>query len=224
MLTILPSITPDHQNVQYTVQYMQRKFYPMASHFLPKMTLWHVPQPATVTSLHPQQVEQRVLQTNMNKAVVSYSSGGTTYYNRNPLLSATFIGQQNTSLSLTVQEGLYWNQMLPYAAVPINSTGPFHSYHSSASVAFTCDNSLNVKDLADAIAPGQLNQLPKWRLVQYNAQPLLWHEWIRQFEIAIDSQNLSDGAKLTYLKLFYPEKLKNASSSLRIVVHCITMP
>ena len=223
-LTNLPSITPDHQNVQYPVQNMQRSFYPMASHLLPNMSFWHVPHPATVTSSHPQQVQQQVLQTNMNKPVVSFSSGGITYYNQNPFFSATHIGQHSPSSSIQVQEGLYSNQMLPYAAVPVNNTGSFHSYHPSTLVAPTHDNSFNVKDLADAITSSQLNQLPKWTLAQYNGDLLLWHEWIGQFKIAKDSQNLSDAAKLTYLKTLLTGRAKNPLSSLRIVVHCLTMP
>ena len=208
-LTNLPSITSDHQNVQYPVQNMQRSFYPMASHLLPNMTLWHVPHPATVTSSHPQQVQQQVLQTNLNKPVVSYSSGGTTYYNQNPFSAATFIGQHNPS-SLPVQYGLYSNPMLPYATMPANITGTFHSYHPSTSVAPAHNNSFNVKDLADAITSSQLNPLPKWTLAQYNGDPLLWHEWIGQFKIAIDSQNLSDAAKLTYLKTLLTGRAKKS--------------
>ena len=209
-LTNLPSITSDHQNVQYPVQNMQRSFYPMASHLLPNMTLWHVPHPATVTSSHPQQVQQQVLQTNLNKPVVSYSSGGTTYYNQNPFSAATFIGQHNPSSSLPVQHGLYSNPMLPYATMPANTTGTFLSYHPSTSVAPAHDNSFNVKDLADAITSSQLNPLPKWTLAQYNGDPLLWHEWIGQFKIAIDSQNLSDAAKLTYLKTLLTGRAKKS--------------
>ena len=209
-LTNLPSITSDHQNVQYPVQNMQRSFYPMASHLLPNMTLWHVPHPATVTSSHPQQVQQQVLQTNLNKPVVSYSSGGTTYYNQNPFSAATFIGHHNPSSSLPVQHGLYSNPMLPYATMPANTTGPFHSYHPSTSVAPAHDNSFNVKDLADAITSSQLNPLPKWTLAQNNGDPLLWHEWIGQFKIAIDSQNLSDAAKLTYLKTLLTGRAKKS--------------
>ncbi|XP_075256623.1 uncharacterized protein LOC142349095 [Convolutriloba macropyga] len=62
------------------------------------------------------------------------------------------------------------------------------------------NQSFNVKDLVDAITSSHLNPLPKWNLSNYNGDPLLWHEWIGQFKSAIDSQNLSDAAKLTYLK------------------------
>ena len=189
---------------------MQRSFYPMASHLLPNMTLWHVPHPATVTSSHPQQFQQQVLQTNLNKPVVSYSSGGTTYYKQNPFSTATFIGQHSPASSLTVQQGLYSNPMLPYATMPANTTGPFHSYNPSTSVAPAHDNSFNVKDLADAITSSQLNPLPKWTLAQYNGDTLLWHEWIGQFKIAIDSQNLSDAAKLTYLKTLLTGRAKKS--------------
>ncbi|XP_075250920.1 uncharacterized protein LOC142343117 [Convolutriloba macropyga] len=174
------------------------------------MTLWHVPHPATVTSSHPQQFQQQVLQTNLNKPVVSYSSGGTTYYKQNPFSTATFIGQHSPASSLTVQQGLYSNPMLPYATMPANTTGPFHSYNPSTSVAPAHDNSFNVKDLADAITSSQLNPLPKWTLAQYNGDTLLWHEWIGQFKIAIDSQNLSDAAKLTYLKTLLTGRAKKS--------------
>ena len=189
---------------------MQRSFYPMASGLLPDMTFWHVLQPATVTSAHPQQVQQQILQSNMNKPGVSYSSGVTTYHNQNPLFSATFIGENKPSSSLTVQEGLYSNQLLLYAAMPVNKTGPFHLYHSSTSVAPACDNSFNVKDLADAITSSQLNPLPKWTLAQYNGDPALWHEWIGHFKITVDSQNLTEAATLTYLKTLITTTTKRA--------------
>ena len=112
----------------------------------------------------------------MNKQVVAYSSGGTTYYNQNPFSSANFIGQQNTSALLQAQEGLHSNPMLPYSTMPVNPTGRFHPFSPTASVGPTCDNSFNVKDLADAITSIQRNPLPKWTLVQYNGDPLLWHE------------------------------------------------
>ena len=133
----------------------------------------------------------------MKKPVVSYSSGGTTYYNQIPFSSATFISQDNPSSSFPVQEGLYSNQMLPYAAMPVNNTGTFRSYHPTTSVAPAQDKSFNFKDLAGAITSSQLNPLPKWTLAQYNGDPLLWHEWIGQFKIAIDPQNFYDASKLT---------------------------
>ena len=67
-----------------------------------------------------------------------------------------------------------------------------------------------MKDLTDAITSSHLNPLPKWNLANYYGDPLLWHEWIGQFRSAIDSQNLSDAAKLTYLKRLLTRKAKKS--------------
>ena len=67
-----------------------------------------------------------------------------------------------------------------------------------------------MEDLAVAITSSHLNPLPKWNLANYNADPLLWREWIGQFRSAIDSHNLSDAAKLTYLKGLLTVKAKKS--------------
>ena len=41
---------------------------------------------------------------------------------------------------------------------------------------------------------------------QYNGDPIQWHEWFGQFKSAIDSAQLSDEVKLTYLKTLVTRK------------------
>ena len=55
--------------------------------------------------------------------------------------------------------------------------------------------------LADAITSKRNEPLPKWKLSQYNGDPLQWHKWYGQFKSAFDSQCLTDDVKLTYLRL-----------------------
>ena len=45
---------------------------------------------------------------------------------------------------------------------------------------------------------------------EYNGDPLQWHEYFGQFKIAIDSQCLTDDAKLTYLKTILTRKANTA--------------
>ena len=45
---------------------------------------------------------------------------------------------------------------------------------------------------------------------EYNGDPIHWHEWFGQFKSAIDSAQLSDDVKLTYLKTLVSGKAKVA--------------
>ena len=130
---------------------------------------------------------QQMASTNMSQPVVSFSSGGTTLYHQNP----------NKSLSAPLQQHA--------APTPLSHQLTMPIYPSNALTPLPAAQipqlklSFNVKDLADAITSSHLNPLPKWNLANYRGDPFFWHEWIGQFTSAIDSQNLSDAAKLTYL-------------------------
>ena len=50
----------------------------------------------------------------------------------------------------------------------------------------------------------------KLKLSEYNCDPLQWHEWFGQFKSAIDSQSLTDDAKLKHLKTLVTGKAKTA--------------
>ena len=49
---------------------------------------------------------------------------------------------------------------------------------------------------------------------QYNGDPIQWHEWFGHFKSAIDSAQLSDDVKLTYMKTLVTGKAKVAIAEL----------
>ena len=63
---------------------------------------------------------------------------------------------------------------------------------------------------ADSLTSKRNDPLTKWKLTQYNGDPIQWHEWLGQFKRAIDSKSLFDDVKLTYLKTLVISKAKTA--------------
>ena len=68
--------------------------------------------------------------------------------------------------------------------------------------------SLTDYDLAQLLAASKKDQLPEWKLSQYNGDPPQWHGWFSQFKSAIDTESLSDDVKLTYMKTLVTGKPK----------------
>ena len=56
---------------------------------------------------------------------------------------------------------------------------------------------LTIEDLAEIITMNRKDPLSEWKLSQYKSDPLHWHEWFGQFVCAVDSERLSDDARLT---------------------------
>ena len=95
----------------------------------------------------------------------------------------------------------------PYVGpTPLSWSGP----QVSAPVLSIADNASLITELADEITSKKNYPLPKWKLAQFNSDPLQWHEWYGQFKNAIDSQSLTDYVKLTYLKTLVTGKAKIA--------------
>ena len=67
-----------------------------------------------------------------------------------------------------------------------------------------------IKELADAITSKKNHPSPEWKVAHYNGDPLQCHEWCGQLKNAIDSQTLTDGVNLTYLKMLVTCKAKTA--------------
>ena len=91
---------------------------------------------------------------------------------------------------------------------PISTIGqPLSSFPSATAVPFIPTGSIavlqprpthfNLQDVAQQPASREKDHLPKWKLSQYNGDPIKWHEWFGQFKRAIDSAQLSDDVKLT---------------------------
>ena len=82
--------------------------------------------------------------------------------------------------------------------------------HSIPPTALAVENVNLIKALADAITSQRNDQLPEWKMSQYNGDLLQWNEWYGQFKSAIDSQSLTDNVKLTYLKTLVRGTAKTA--------------
>ena len=67
-----------------------------------------------------------------------------------------------------------------------------------------------IHDLALLLASTKKDHMPEWKLAHYNGNPIQWHEWYGQFKSAIDSAQLTDDVKLTYLKTLVTGKAKTA--------------
>ena len=72
------------------------------------------------------------------------------------------------------------------------------------------NNHLTIKDLAELLTISRKDPLPEWELDKYDGNPLNWHEWYGQFRSAVDSIQLSQDVKLTYLKTLVTGKAKTA--------------
>ena len=174
----------------------RQNYYPMASHLLPNLKLWQTPTLDTVAQ-SVSQVNAQMSNSNMIQPVASFSSGGTTFYHQNPFSTAIMVNQPNKPSSAPLQKHEAPTPLSHQPTMPIYPSKAL-SPHPEAQIPQT-NQSFNVKDLADAINSSRLNLLPKSNLANYNIDPLLWHDWIGQFRCAIDSQNLSDAAKLVHI-------------------------
>ena len=62
------------------------------------------------------------------------------------------------------------------------------------------DRPLSARELAELLMHSRKDHLPEWKLVQFDGNPLNWHERFGQFKSTVDSTVLTDDTKLTYLK------------------------
>ena len=104
-----------------------------------------------------------------------FTSGSTTYYHQNPLMSATIMGAGHNFAPPPV--GSQSSQYPPpsvhggFTTMPHNPIAPTcGAYPSSANVTMS--------DLADLFSMNQKNPLPDWKLSVFNGDPLQWYEWI----------------------------------------------
>ena len=114
---------------------------------------------------------QKTRKTNMSQPVVSFSSGGTTFYHQNPSSTATVVYRPSKSVSVPLQQHVGPMLISHQPTIPIypsNSLTPL----PAAQVPQT-NQSFSMKDLADALTSSHLKPLPKWNLANYSGEPLL---------------------------------------------------
>ena len=122
-----------------------------------------------------------------------YTTGGTVYFNSPPVLShyvSHFVNYTDTGYQ------------------PVNE----HYAPSSAYPNQGCssDRPLSARELVELLMHCRKDHLPKWKLAQFDGNPLNWHECFGQFKCTVDSAILTDDTKLTYLKILVTGKAKIA--------------
>ena len=99
------------------------------------------------------------------------------------------------------------------SSFPSATAAPFIPSRSSA-VLQPSTTHFSVQDVAQLLASTKKDHLPEWKLSEYNGDPIHWHEWFGQFKSAIDSAQLSDDVKLSYLKTLVTGKAKVAIAEI----------
>ena len=136
----------------------RQNYYPMASHLLPNLTIWQMPTLDNVAQSVSQVNAQQMTNSNMSQPVVSFSTGGTTFYHQNPFSTANVLNQPNKAASAPLQQHA--------APTPLSHQPTMRIYPSKALTPLPAAQipqtnlSFNVKDLADAINSSHLNPLP----------------------------------------------------------------
>ena len=173
-----------------------------ASHLLPNLSAWtFATGPSNLhVSATPVNTNHTVIPTvfpTTNVAttaspIIPVTAGGTVYY-INPTSMATVSAPNSTPVPSTFPTIPSATQFAP----PTFITAP-----QPATSSFT------VQDLAQLLASSKRDHLPEWKLAQYSGDPLQWHERYGKFKSAIDSAQLTDDVKLTYLKRLVSGKAK----------------
>ena len=109
----------------------------------------------------------------------------------------------------------YGNSPFPTQTLILPNTGPIsaptgHLTLFAASTINVAQSGVTMQSLVEALKSNRKGPLPEWTLSKYDGDPLSWHEWSGQFKSAIDSANLTDDEKLTYLKTLVTGKAKLA--------------
>ena len=194
---------PNNPNVP-----LGQNFVPNMSHRrFPQHRLSIVNQDTTTLNSVPPNVQAHILSSSTNIPLgISQNS---------PLLidmqSPSGAQQENPiATTSTVAPGLdtpVFYPTYPYVGLtPLSWSGP----QVSAPTPLILDNASLIRELADAITSNKNDPLPEWKLVQYNGDPLQWHEWYGQFKSAIDPQWLTVDVNLTYLRTLITGKAKIA--------------
>ena len=195
---LLPSPPPVLFNPSLTVP---------VSHVVPNMSAWTIPTAINNSSTQssPRLPSSQLIQvttTNVtsNSApalpviVMPVTCRGTVYYVPPPVLATPAVAGTTTQ---------------PSSWLPSASAAPFVP-PSLTTAPPTSSASLTLPEVAQLLVSTKKDHLPEWKLSQYSADPLQWHEWFGQFKSAIDSAPLSDDVKLTYLKTLVAGKAKVA--------------
>ena len=195
---------------------------PLGQNFVPNMSHWRFPQH------NPSLVNQDITTVNnvapkeQAHIATSITNVPQRIYQNSPLLidmQSQLGAQQENPIATNSNavDGLAtpaFQPTYPYVGpTPLSWSSP----QVSAPAPTIPDNASLIRELADAITIKKNDPLPEWKLVQFNGDPLQWHEWYGQFKSAIDSQSLTDDVKLTYFKTLVAGKAKIAIAEFTVV-------
>ena len=167
----------------------------LTNSYVPKMSLWVNNHAAATTSsslttTRPAPIFTACTNTNVvsTTAVIPPRAHGSVHYGSSPFPTQTLVLPNTGPISAPT------GHLTPFAASTINVAQP----------------GVTMQNLVEALKSNRKNPLPEWTLSKYDGDPLSWHEWSGQFKSAIDSANLTDDEKLTYLKTLVTGKAKLA--------------
>ena len=110
---------------------------------------------------------------------------------------------------------MYFNS-LPVHPQLVTNTGyqPVNEYYAPSSAypnqGCSSDRPVSAREQAELLMQSGKDDLPEWKLAQFDGNPLNWHEWFGQFKSTVDSAVLTDDTKLTYLQTLVTGKAKTA--------------
>ena len=181
------------------------------SHVLPNLSAWTIPP---VTSSLPTQPRILLPSSHPMITATTRTSVGSTPVTTMPVMPVTHGGTvfYVPPSAVTVPTPIPTN-VQPSSSFPSATAAPFIPSGSSA-VLQPSTTHFSVQDVAQLLASTKKDHLPEWKLSEYNGDPIHWHEWFGQFKSAIDSAQLSDDVKLTYLKTLVTGKAKVAIAEI----------
>ena len=187
------------------------------SHVLPNLSAWTIPPVTTSLPTQP-----RILLPSSHPMITATTttSVGSTPVTTMPVMPVTHGGTvfYVPPSAVTVPTPIPTN-VQPSSSFPSATAAPFIPSGSSA-VLQPSTTHFSLQDVAQLLASTKKDHLPEWKLSEYNGDPIHWHEWFGQFKSAIDSAQLSDDVKLTYLKTLVTGKAKVAIAE---VAYCGAM-
>ena len=177
------------------------------SHILPNLSAWTFP---TVTTNPPTQLETPLQTSQPTITATATTSIGSAPVTTMPVMPVTHGGIvfYVPSSAVTVPTPIP-TIVQPSSSFPSATAAPFLPSGPSA-VLQPSPTHFSLQDVAQLLASTKKDHLPEWKLSEYNGDPIHWHEWFGQFKSAIDSAQLSDDVKLTYLKTLVTGKAKVA--------------
>ena len=177
------------------------------SQILPNLSAWTIP---TVTVNPPSQLRTPLQMSPPTITATTTTSVGITPVTTMPVMPVTHGGTffYVPPSAVTVPTPIP-TIVQPSSSFPSATALPFIPSGSSA-VLQPSPTHFGLHEVAQLLASTKKDHLPEWKLSEYNGDPIRWHEWFGQFKSAIDSAQLSDDVKLTYLKTLVTGKAKVA--------------